>query len=333
MSSDLRGSRVRPLPSSSSMVMKAHPILPLLPMMLQACSPATQCTTNKTQSIIDGTAASTDEYSATGALLVHAEFESERLGEIACSAVLIAPDVGLTAGHCVALYQQELETGLPPPEWYLSFSNDLTRFENEDAALPTDAIRVREIRLHPEFSLENRAPREALGQMNDLALLILESSATDVAPVRLHTGEITLEEKLEVQIAGYGNTHLDDDEDTLGIKHYGNSYLFAVGEYELRVGRSLNGNEKIPEGVADKCYGDSGGPTFLEVGGEVRLLGITSRGYGAGSGCEAAGIDTRVGAYVDWIDEELASSCRQAKRSSASCAQSTKQTMNQGTCQ
>jgi hypothetical protein len=47
------------------------------------------------------------------------------------------------------------------------------------------------------------------------------------------------------------------------------------------------------------CNGDSGGPAFAEVGGELLLAGVTS--YGDPS-CTQYGVDTRVDVYASFLD-------------------------------
>lgn len=56
----------------------------------------------------------------------------------------------------------------------------------------------------------------------------------------------------------------------------------------------------VPNGEADTCYGDSGGPLINDVGVQV---GIVSWGDGCGTGYP--GVYSRVSTVVDWIDEEI----------------------------
>jgi len=67
-----------------------------------------------------------------------------------------------------------------------------------------------------------------------------------------------------------------------------------------------------------KCHGDSGGPTYLEVDTPhdeaSRVIGVTSHTYDA-EDCNKGGVDTRVDAYLDWIDDELRAACEDGTRS------------------
>ena len=54
----------------------------------------------------------------------------------------------------------------------------------------------------------------------------------------------------------------------------------------------------------DTCYGDSGGPLAVPVGGGKVLAGIVSYG----SGCarpNTPGVYTNVSHYIDWILEKI----------------------------
>merc|ERR1719461_1199385 len=54
----------------------------------------------------------------------------------------------------------------------------------------------------------------------------------------------------------------------------------------------------------DACQGDSGGPLVCEVAGERCLYGIVS--WGNGCGIEGnPGVYTRVGSYIQWIEDKM----------------------------
>jgi len=85
---------------------------------------------------------------------------------------------------------------------------------------------------------------------------------------------------------------------------YGKNYTAA---YQLCAG--------LPAGGIDACQGDSGGPLVATVGGQVRLTGVVSSGYG----CALAnypGIYTRVSTYAKWMskytsgDFKIKSNCK-----------------------
>ena len=63
---------------------------------------------------------------------------------------------------------------------------------------------------------------------------------------------------------------------------------------------------KSNDGVRSGCYGDSGGPMYLEKDGELILVGVTSgpsQDQESLKYCYGSGIYTNVARYRDFIDE------------------------------
>jgi len=83
---------------------------------------------------------------------------SDVMGNIIGSGVLIAPNVVLTAGHCI----DGIELS------YVSFGNEI--------------ICIPETLLHPEYNIFMRVP-------HDIGLLFLEHEAYGVKPVTMHSGQ------------------------------------------------------------------------------------------------------------------------------------------------
>jgi hypothetical protein len=111
-----------------------------------------------------------------------------------------------------------------------------------------------------------------------------------------------------VIVAGYGSRSAEGavgPDDGTGLKTWGTAKVLEMGSHELRVGRSDHPTSPVEGSLADKCGGDSGGPTFLDFEGEPVLVGVSSRGYDSSPRCDSASIDLRVEIFVPWILEEL----------------------------
>ncbi|MFT6159946.1 MAG: MYXO-CTERM domain-containing protein [Myxococcota bacterium] len=199
----------------------------------------------------------------------------------ACTGVLIAPDVVLTAGHCQADLSYVVIGSLDP-------SNDT---EAETAV-------VREVFVYPDYL-----------DTLDLAVVRL-ATPVNTPPARLalgcrldHLGDGSI-----AVVAGYGaNNRFGTDNDGM-LRDVTIPIVDADCDNPTRGCNVdvLPGGELIAGGdQLDSCFGDSGGPLFLWVGDERFLTGIVSRGaLPSNRPCGDGGIYTRIDADFDWILEQ-----------------------------
>ena len=155
-------------------------------------------------------------------------------------------------------------------------------------------------RQHPDFSLQSD-PGPGIGQWYDVGLVILSEPITSVDYAILpDVQEATdgMQLGMDVEIVGYGlisTTGFD-----VGVKYHGVADLVDVGPHELFIAEP---------GQQQNCNGDSGGPAFVDIDGNQRLVGIVSRSPDSNPTCDHGGIDTRVDPYLEWIHAQVDLPC------------------------
>ena len=201
-----------------------------------------------------------------------------------CGASLIASQWVLTAAHCV---ESEVASGIQ-----VSIADhDLSK--NDSGEQLRD---VSDIYIHQQY-----------GDDHDIALLKL-TAASDKTPVALADANFmaNLADGTELTTIGWGLTRDGDDGSLPNILQQVKVPLFAQASCKTNYAPlkiEITNNmvcAGLDAGGKDSCQGDSGGPLFVESGGSMVQLGVTS----FGEGCAVAkfpGVYTRVAAYRDWI--------------------------------
>ena len=194
-----------------------------------------------------------------------------------CSATLIEPTVVLTAAHCVAFF--EIELAPLGYTLYVSFRNVIAYGAQADAATIASLIPVTDAIANPNFSQRQSDP-------GDLGLLILPNVPAGITPATLPNAGLL--DQLSDQnglkgrtftVAGYGvqdrvvggGPPFFIDVNPLPRGFAFESFM-ALNKGYLR----LSQNPSTGDGGA--CYGDSGGPNFLSVNGQLVLVAVTITG-------------------------------------------------------
>lgn len=182
-----------------------------------------------------------------------------------CSATLIAPQLMLTARHCVAptpnnnvdCRTDQFGPTVSPSE--LKFSNAT------EPDLTSRWFSANTVLVSPES-------RSTCGY--DIAVVILDEPVPpNVAMPANPRFEPEIRRGETYLAVGYGASHADEDLAQYGIRHSRGDLSVACGQSSDCGARMVMSQEFIGEGGA--CNGDSGGPAFDSDG---KVIGVLSRG-------------------------------------------------------
>ena len=202
-----------------------------------------------------------------------------------CTATLIAPRWLVTAAHCLISTK---DMDLSPPLVHFLVGSDATPMAGGTG--PVDGTLYGTTAFYPNAGYD---PNDT-NLPNDIGLVYLSEAVTTVAPAVLNTTAFTgsLVTGKDAFYVGFGATE-GVGETGGGIKR---SASVPIYSYETTTYYSQYDGSGI-------CFGDSGGPGFLNVGGAWKVIGVNSavsNDQGADP-CHGIGIHTRVDAYANWI--------------------------------
>ena len=229
--------------------------------------------TARVRAITYGFVDSTNAFSNTGAFIVKSPD-----GQIfpICTGTLIARDVFLTASHCTLFFEQDLA-----PEGYTAFVS----FDNpipfgDLTSKSTKLVTVTQVVSNPAYSA-------AQSDSGDIAVLLVDPRQTrGITPAVLPTAGLldTLAAKnglkgtvytavgygLQNRVTGGGTPFFEDRNPV--------PRMYAFSSFDSLNGGYLRLSMNPATGDGGTCFGDSGGPNFLNVNGTRTLVAITITG-------------------------------------------------------
>jgi hypothetical protein len=198
-----------------------------------------------------------------GALLVAGPYPGGPI-DIVCSGTLISPTVFLTAAHCVNWMPF---AGIPSDEVYVTFD---PVYEIE-----TSTIYPGTYHINPNYGHD-------MSDLHDVAVIVLDEPITDITPATLPTAGMLDDLKKEGELkgqpfitVGYGMVRIDK---TGGFHplFWEGARRFSTGTYNALTKSWLKISMNPATGDGGTCYGDSGGPHFLDD--SITVVSVTVTG-------------------------------------------------------
>jgi secreted trypsin-like serine protease len=202
-----------------------------------------------------------------------------------CTGTLVAPDVVLTAGHCI---------GARPYEVIV----DTIDYTQPSTIAGGERIRVTWSRAYPNW--ETRY---------DIGVLLLEHAATYAKP-RVVTSACTARALVvpntAVEIVGFGLSSPDALDNNTRLRQATVPITDPTCTLDPACNPVIAPNGEFMAGGhgADSCFGDSGGPVYIDTkdGHGHALLAVVSRGRALPAApCGDGGVYVRVDKVISWV--------------------------------
>ncbi|MBK9032312.1 MAG: trypsin-like serine protease [Myxococcales bacterium] len=234
-----------------------------------ACTAADDRPATTAAPIIGG-AASPDDH----AVVLLASYPPDRSVLATCTATLVAPDVLLTAAHCVDTANH--------PGWIFGM------FPDADAsiyptlvALEPHLVPVREVHVHPSY--DPSPPFTA-----DIAVALLATPST-ITPLPIRRTALTAAMAGQAaRIIGYGQA-------TVGVPSMTRRQASTV-----IAGLDAGDTVRVGDPQHLTCLGDSGGPATIMEGGVETVIGVDS--YADNGNCDSPAHFRRTDAHRSFLE-------------------------------
>ena len=287
--------------------------------------------------IVNGSPTEAGDLRGTVALLFAPEAERpddlqrETLStQVGCSAVLIAPGVVVTAAHCLDAcgYENCEVDGGETSECYVCEPEPLPAgslyiaagLRTLDDVWMAEIEAVRELVVHEGYVRNDQWRLDAgvceqrgdglfcekpglATDLHDIALLLLEGPVTVEDPVRLLPGSDDLVAEIGTA-QGYGLRAPPEYAGLLDQRQYAS----LLNETNTPIEQVTDQEILTAEGThrSGTCYGDSGGPLYVQRGNELFVAGFFSRFRLDVDGpyCGRGAIYTSAPGHMDWIYEK-----------------------------
>lgn len=195
-----------------------------------------------------------------------------------CSGTIIAPDIVMTAAHCLVKADRVLVYTQDGPRLSVAFkSHEEYRSRTLTAGFLGFGVRTD-------------------GTRNDIGLIRLHQDVPLNLVARLPFRALQAGEGIDVVIAGFGRTSLDENIDSSGV------LTMAPARAELKILTTELTEAQLGITGRQLCNGDSGGPIYAVLDGIYSVIGVESYGV---DGCVGEDRAVSVAHKLGWLMQTI----------------------------
>ncbi len=197
-----------------------------------------------------------------------------------CTGTMIARDLVLTAAHCVSA----------------AGDYKLIEFDRERKPVLHDIARIA---IHPQFNMQTFLRHLATA---DVALLKLATPKASVLPIAMMVEAPKIVPGDRLVVGGYGIAAPGNERSSGTLRSATLAATGKPGNLQIRLVDPATNGARAGLGA---CTGDSGGPVFQDINGQLLIVGVVSWSTGPNNsdGCGGLTGVTPLSLYRGWIIE------------------------------